>query len=111
MTVDDVDATLPDDVADRAHHPQVELAPLRNFKKGQPASPSRRADLELTVRLVADVRDVDRHAFGIVTLGREQDGLVGTTPPFVGVAQLEKTDHARSEERRVGKECRARWTA
>src|SRR5436853_6963145 len=101
MTVDDVDATLPDDVADRAHHPQVELAPLRNFKKGQPASPSRRADLELTVRLVADVRDVDRHSFGIVTLGREQDGLVGTSPPFVGVAHLWEEVHGSSPRSRL----------
>src|SRR5256885_12191139 len=44
-------------------------------------------------------------------LGGELDGAVITVPAYFDDAQRQATrDAARSEERRVGKECRSRWS-
>src|SRR3989449_10360557 len=44
----------------------------------------------------------------------EPEGLVGRVPRLVGIdgqAKMSKSlNNARSEERRVGKECRSRWS-
>ena len=34
----------------------------------------------------------------------------GATTVLLGVPEAPELDHARSEERRVGKECRSRWS-
>ena len=42
----------------------------------------------------------------IVAIGKEARKMVGKTPSHIVVSR----PHRRSEERRVGKECRSRWS-
>src|SRR2546427_10436550 len=49
---------------------------------------------------------------GELTIGAQDVllGQVGGAPFYIGKSQYEYWKHTRSEERRVGKECRSRWS-
>src|SRR5256886_16357396 len=46
----------------------------------------------------------------ILRLGESEDGLIYLVMPFLNGELLSDREVKRSEERRVGKECRSRWS-
>src|ERR1051326_2311431 len=68
-----------------------------------------RADLDAYEARWSEPVAVDYLDWSLLTRG-DLSGLPETAPQLLRVRDLDETERVRSEERRVGKECRSRWS-
>src|SRR5256885_6582818 len=98
----------PDDGIDASGFNNVELfAPLQPFDKWRPGMTKERLVRELQGRFEAEFPGVSFN-FSQYIQDNVQEGLSGVKG--ANSVKIVGPDLARSEERRVGKECRSRWS-
>ena len=65
--------------------------------------------INLQIHATKDIND--SHVNGALTvIWRDYDNIINNNPKMVYVSSVNPNEVKRSEERRVGKECRSRWS-